>query len=183
MSRLPLLSKEDVPAEYQDIFGAGMNLHRQTLHSPKLARLSRQMGLYFRRESHLPARLCELAILRVAWLARSEYEYSHHLKIALEAGVSEEDLAALARGSHFDEDAALAALMLAATEMVESGKTSAVTFARLQDFLAADQLVDLLFVMSFYIGFVRFTASLALEVEADYQTYLDRFPISPPSLP
>ena len=30
---------------------------------------------------------------------------------------------------------------------------------------------------SFYIGFVRFTASLALQVEPEYQTYLDRFPL------
>ena len=87
MSRLPLLTKDQVPVEFHDIFGSGMNLHRQTLHSPQLARLSRQIGIYFRRESHLPARICELVILKVTALARSPYEYSHHLKIALEAGV------------------------------------------------------------------------------------------------
>ena len=176
MSRLPLLTKDEVPAEYQDIFGGGMNLHRQTLHSPKLARLSRQMGLYFRRESPLPARFCELAILQVAWLARSAYEYSHHLKIALEAGVGEADVSRLAKGVPFRDDPLACAILDAATEIFEKGRTGDDVFARLQTLLAADQIIDLLFVISFYVGFVRFTASLSLEVEPEYQTYLEQFP-------
>ena len=177
MSRLPLLTKDEIATEDRDIFGVGMNLHRQTLHSPKLARLSRQMGLYFRKESPLPARLCELAILQVAWLARSAYEYSHHLKIALEAGVSETDLQTLAAGRSFAHDPMAELLINTATDLTAHGAASEATFARLEANLTPAQIVDLLFVISFYIGFVRFTASLALQVEPEYQTYLDRFPL------
>ena len=177
MSRLPLLTKDEVPAEYQDIFGGGMNLHRQTLHSPKLARLSRQMGLYFRRESPLPAQLCELAILQVAWLARSAYEYSHHLKIALEAGVSEEDLKKLATGQSFTTQPITQLVIHVATQMTIEGAVNQTTFTELQKNFSAEQIIDLLFVTSFYIGFVRFTASLALQVEPEYHTYLERFPM------
>jgi len=177
MSRLPLLTKDQVPAEFHDIFGSGMNLHRQTLHSPHLARLSRQMGLYFRRESRLPARICELVILRVTALARSPYEYSHHLKIALEAGVSEADLSRISKEETFHEDPLAQAAIDAATEIVKNGGARDETFARLTTLLPPDEIVDLLFVASFYTGFVRFTASLKLEVEADYQLFLEKFPM------
>ena len=177
MSRLPLLTKDEVPAEYRDIFGVGMNLHRQTLHSPKLARHSRQMGLYFRKESPLPACLCEIAILQIAWLARSSYEYSHHLKIALESGVSEDDLKMLATGQSFTTDPVTQLVIHVATQMTVDGSVNPTTFAELQKSFSAEQIIDLLFVTSFYIGFVRFTASLALQVEPEYQTYLDRFPL------
>lgn len=177
MSRLPLLTKDEIPAEYQDIFGGGMNLHRQTLHSPKLARLSREMGLYFRRDSSLPARLCELAILQVSWLARSAYEYSHHLKIALDAGLREDDLLRLSRGEVIDKDEVVKIVRDTATEIFANGNASAETFNRLKSHLANDQIIDLLFVTSFYVGFVRFTASLALEVEPEYQAYLEQFPL------
>ncbi len=177
MSRLPLLTKDEVPAEFHDIFGAGMNLHRQTLHSPKLARLSRQIGLYFRRESRLPARICELVILKVAALARSPYEYSHHLKIALEAGASEADISRIAKDEAFETDPLAQAAIDAATEIVENGGTCEETFARLEALLPPDEIVDLLFVASYYTGFVRFTASLKLEVEAEYQPLLLQFPM------
>jgi alkylhydroperoxidase family enzyme len=148
MSRLPMLTRDDIAAEDHDVFGAGMNLHRQTLHSPQLARHSRRLGLYFRRESRLPGRICELAILRVARLARSAYEYSHHLKIALEAATA-----------------------------IFHGGAGEDTVERLKALLAPDQVVDLLFVASFYAGFVRFTASLALEVEPEFAPFLERFPL------
>ena len=176
MSRLPLLNKDEVPTEYHDIFGVGMNLHRQTLHSPKLARLSRQMGLYFRRESPLAPRLCELAILQVAWLARSPYEYSHHLKIALGAGVSGDELSRLSRGEPLP-DGQGECVRRAVTDIVEDGEVSEASFAALSAVLENDQIVDLIFLASFYVGFTRFTASLKLQVEPDYEPFLNAYPL------
>ena len=45
--------------------------------------------------SKLDARLRELAILQVGWLARSPYEWSHHVKIGYDFGVTPEDIQAL----------------------------------------------------------------------------------------
>ena len=41
----------------------------------------------------LVARLRELAILQVGWLARSAYEWSHHVKIGYDFGVTDADIA------------------------------------------------------------------------------------------
>lgn len=182
MSRLHLLEKSEVAADYQDIFGAGMNVHRQTLHSPRVARLSRDLGLYFRNLSRLDLRLRELAILQVAYCARSPYEYSHHIKIALDAGVASVDISAIAsetRGEASHLDPLSRAALAAARQMADSGKVSDEVFAILKQNLDNEMMVDLLFLISFYCGFVRFTGALEVEVEASYLAYLERFPLPP----
>ena len=51
---------------------------------------------YIRHESRLDPRLRELAILQVGYLERSPYEYSHHVKIGREFGVTDDDIRAIA---------------------------------------------------------------------------------------
>ncbi len=180
MSRLHLLEKSEVAAEYHDIFGAGMNVHRQTLHSPRVARLSRDLGLYFRNLSRLDLRLRELAILQVAYCARSPYEYSHHIKIALDAGVDPADLSAIAtetRGDASHLDPFTRAALAAARQMADGGSVSDDLFATLKQSLDSEMVVDLLFLISFYCGFVRFTGALEVQVEASYLPYLEAFPL------
>ena len=52
---------------------------------------------------------------------------------------------------------------------------------RAHDALAAEfdteQLTDLILTIGFYCAVVRVLASLAIDVEPDYQPYLDRFPL------
>ena len=45
--------------------------------------------------AQLDARLRELAILQVGWIAQSPYEWSHHVKIGYEFGVTDEDIKGL----------------------------------------------------------------------------------------
>ena len=60
------------------------------LHRPELAQHAQALGRYCRYESSLPPRLSELAILVVARVWGSEYEWYAHKPIALAAGVSPE---------------------------------------------------------------------------------------------
>jgi len=180
MSRLHLLDKSEVAPDYQDIFGAGMNVHRQTLHSPKVARLSRDLGLYFRNQSRLDLRLRELAVLQVAYGARSPYEYSHHIKIALDGGVAAADIAAIAaetdgQTSHLDP--LTRAALAAARQMLDVGEVAPEVFATLKQHLDNEMMVDLLFLISFYCGFVRFTGALEVKVEDGYKPFLEAFPL------
>ncbi len=184
MSRLPLLNTEDLPPQDRDVVATGMNLHRALAHSPGMARMSRQLGLYLRNTSGLDARLRELAILQVAYASRSAYEYSHHLKIARDLGMPESDLDAIARetaGDASDLDALARLVLRAAREAVSGPAISAATFAALAGALAPDHLVDLVFAITFYCGFVRLTGSLGLEVEPSYHAYLNRFPLPEPA--
>jgi len=180
VSRLHLLDKSEVDPEYHDLYGAGMNVHRQTLHSPKLARLSRDMGLYFRNQCKLDLRLRELAVLQVAYSARSPYEYSHHIKIALDGGVDPREILAIAAetaGRTSDLDPLARAALAAARQLVAGAGVSDDVFAVLKQNLHEELVVDLLFLISFYCGFVRFTGALEIQVEPSYETYLEAFPL------
>jgi 4-carboxymuconolactone decarboxylase len=69
------------------------------LHRPALAEPAQALGQYCRYETSLPTRLSEWAILILARLWRSEYEWWAHKPIALKAGVGEDMIAALREGS------------------------------------------------------------------------------------
>ncbi len=186
MPRLKLLQPEDVAPEYLDIIGTGMNLHRTMMHSPRTARMSRQVGLYLRRDCTLDGRLRELAIIQVAYMAGSAYEYTHHLKIAEDIGVSAEALSAIALASAGHEtglDAIAATVLRAAREMWRELQVKETTFAALQETLGPEHIIDLIFTISFYCGFVRLTGSLGIEVEPSYLVYLERFPLLANSSP
>ena len=49
------------------------------------------MGGVIRYKSKLDPRLRERAILQVGWMEKSEYEFTHHVKIGKEFGVTDED--------------------------------------------------------------------------------------------
>ena len=72
-----------------------INLHRLLAHSPNGARAFNAVGNFIRHGSRLDPRLREMAILQVGYLERSPYEYSHHVKIGRDFGVSDDDIRAI----------------------------------------------------------------------------------------
>jgi hypothetical protein len=65
MARLPYLDVADLAPADRDLLKRPINLHRQLVHSPGMARAFGTMGLYIRHDSTLDPRLRELAILQV----------------------------------------------------------------------------------------------------------------------
>ena len=96
MARLPYLDRSDLQPEFQELLARNINLHRLLVHSPVATRAWHQFAHFIRHESQLDPRLRELAILQVGYLERSAYEYSHHIKIGREYGVSDDDIRAIA---------------------------------------------------------------------------------------
>jgi alkylhydroperoxidase family enzyme len=176
MARLPYLDAESLNPEDRDLLKRPINLHRQLVHSPKAARAFSGLGQYIRYGSTLNPRLRELAILQVGWTARSPYEWSHHVKIGFDFGVTEDDVRAICAGGAGLGELERAVLDAARQLTVEASLTDA-QFAALQAKLGETDLVDLLVVISFYACVVRVLASLQIDIEAEYQPYLDRFPL------
>jgi alkylhydroperoxidase family enzyme len=92
MARLPYLDKDDLKPEDQELLKRSINLHRVLVHSPGATRAFGGLGQYIRYGTTMDARLRELAILQVGWLAKSPYEWSHHVKIGFDFGVTEDDV-------------------------------------------------------------------------------------------
>ena len=94
MARLPYIEKADLPPEHQDLMKREITLYKQLVNSPNALRAFQGLGYFIRHKSTLDSRLRELAILQVGWLARSPYEWSHHIKIGYDFGVTDADIKA-----------------------------------------------------------------------------------------
>ena len=68
-------------------------------------------------------------------------------------------------------------MLKAAREVTADGKMSAASFAALSAAMPKEQVVDLTVTMSFYNAVVRILASFEIDVEPDYQKYLDKYPL------
>jgi len=180
MARVPYLEKSDLAEADQDLLSRPISLFKALVNSPKAARAFSGLGGYIRHGSKLNPRLRELAILQVGWLARSPYEWSHHVKIGHDFGVSDTDIQALiddTAGKPTQLDALSLNVLQAAREMTSDGVMAGLTFASLQSELGNDLVVDLTITIAFYCAVVRVLATLQIDVEPDYQPYLERWPL------
>jgi alkylhydroperoxidase family enzyme len=180
MARVPYLELSDLAPDDQDLLKRPISLFKALVNSPKAARAFSGLGGYIRYGSKLDPRLRELAILQVGWLARSPYEWSHHVKLGHDFGVTDADVQALiddTAGSATGLDALSKLVLKAAREMTADGAMTEATFAALQSELGNELVVDLTLTIGFYNAVVRVLATLQIDVEPDYQPYLDRFPL------
>jgi alkylhydroperoxidase family enzyme len=180
MARLPYLDRSDLAPEFQELLNRNINLHRLLVHSPIATRAWHKFAHFIRHESRLDPRLRELAILQVGYLERSPYEYSHHIKIGREFGVSDDDIRAIAdetEGRPSTLDDLSKAVLRAAREMTHGLSISERTFQELHQSLDNERLMDLVLTIAFYNAVVRILATLQIDVEDEYQKYLDEFPL------
>lgn len=180
MARLPYLDKSDLLPEHQDLLARNLNLYRLLAHSPRAARSLNTLARYIRDGSRLDPRLRQMAILQVGYVARSAYEYSHHIRISREFGVSDDDIRAIADESEGRPTALdpLAKAVLSAARQLTGGLSVADhTFAALRQGLDEERLTDLLITIAYYNGLVRLMGALEIDVERDYLAYLDEFPL------
>jgi 4-carboxymuconolactone decarboxylase len=101
--------------------------------------------------STLAARDRELVIVRTGWLRRGEYEWAQHVRMARNAGLSQEQVAAISAGP----DSPVwgprdAALLRAVDEIVAGRNVSDGTWKRLAGDLDRQQLMDLVFTVGAY---------------------------------
>jgi alkylhydroperoxidase family enzyme len=180
MARVPYLDKADLAPENQDLLKRNINLYSALAHSPNGLRSFSALGSFIRHKSRLDPRLRELAILQVGYLARSPYEYSHHIKIGRDFGVSDDDIRAMiaeTEGRTSALEPLARSVLRAAREMTNDMAVSDATFAALRQGLDTECLTDLVITIAFYNGVVRLLATMQIDVEDDYRHYLDEFPL------
>ena len=180
MARVPYLDPSDLAPENRDLLARNVNLYRAMVHSPDGTRSFLTLAKYIRFHSRLDPRLREMAILQVGFLTRSPYEYSHHIRIGRDFGVTDDDIRAIeaeTKGQATNLSPLARAILRAARELTAQPSLSDDTFAELRKGLDNEQVVDLLLTISFYAGVVRLLAALQIDVEDDYLHYLQEFPL------
>ena len=121
------------------------------LRSPALGQLAQQFGVHTRFESSLPLMLNELAILMIARFWSSQFVWWAHRKMALDAGLDESLIHAIAQGkppAPLSEP--LAAVHAFCHELIQTRRVSDATYAALSTQVGEQGVVDLMAAMSYY---------------------------------
>jgi alkylhydroperoxidase family enzyme len=181
MARLPYLEPDQVAEQYRDMLKRNTNLHKLLVNSPEMARAFSGLGGYIRNRSKLDPRLRELAILQVGWLEKSEYEFTHHVKIGKEFGVTDADIEGLmaeTAGKTSTLEPLAKAVLRGAREMVRDLAMSEATFAEIKRELSNEHMVDLVLTIAFYCAVVRVLATMQIDNEPYYKEVLQQYPIA-----
>jgi 4-carboxymuconolactone decarboxylase len=172
VSRLPPLP-DPLPADVKELFeerlkkmGRLLNLHYVFGHAPKLSKASAAMAYGLRYDTSVGRLWIEIAIVRAAQHARGVYEEAQHKPMLLAEGYSEEKYNALSnwRSSKlFDEKER--ALLAYADEMCDHGDVSDATFAAMEKFFDAQQILELSFAIGTYYGTALVMNALQIQLE------------------
>jgi alkylhydroperoxidase family enzyme len=172
VSRLPPLP-DPLPPEVQELFaerlrkmGRILNIHHTFGHAPKLSKASAAMAFGLRYETSVGRLWIELAIVRAAQHAKGVYEEQQHKPMLLAEGFSEAKYKALKRwrtSKLFDKKER--ALLAYADAVCNYGKVSKATFAAMEKFFNAQQILELSFGIGTYYGTALVMNALEIQLE------------------
>jgi len=121
------------------------------LRSPALGQLAQQFGVHTRFESSLPLMLNELAILMIARFWTSQFVWWAHRKMAVDAGLDENLINAIAQGqAPAALSGSVAAVHAFCHELIQTRQVSDATYAALSLQVGEQGVVDLMAAMSYY---------------------------------
>ena len=173
MPRLPLLPLEEMPEKTRSMITGGKselsakNINKMVAHAENSARHFMRLGNSLLTQGQLDARLRELAILRIATLCDSRYEWYQHEIIARQVGVPEEQIEAVRQGKEspvFNEQER--AVLRYTEEVTLQVKSSEEAFEELTRFLSHRELVELTLSIGFYNLVARFLENTGVEIES-----------------
>lgn len=136
-----------LPAERRNPTDAG-NLLSTLVRHPKLTRAFLRFNNHLLFSSTLPARVRELAVLRVAHRRGCEYEWRHHVDMGREAGLTDDVIDGIQRGEATDN--LDTAVLHAVDELEDKSIISDSTWAALSEHLDERQRMDLVFTIGCY---------------------------------
>jgi 4-carboxymuconolactone decarboxylase len=116
----------------------------------------------------LSARDRELLILRTAWNCRARYEWGHHVAIALESGLTRDEIGRVPKGPDADWSASDALLLRVADELHIEHRVSDATWDALGARFDTQQLIELPMLVGHYHLLAMTLNTLGVELESGY---------------
>jgi AhpD family alkylhydroperoxidase len=166
---LPLVEDTDDPmlreefAKLKSVRGFVLNLHRMMAHAPVFMKASGDMAMTLRHKGTLPRSLVELVILRAAQAVDCDYVWERHLSLASAGGVTDQQIAEIARWA--DSKAFTPAQQTAlgfAEKVACGGPVDDGTFAAMRREFSPREIVELTMQIGFYVSTAMFIKTLAI---------------------
>ena len=170
--RIPPLPESEWDDETRELLenlrrdGHVYNIFAILARHPQLLKRWLVFGGHVLGKSTLPARQREIAILRMGWLCRAEYEWGHHVAIGKQAGLGDDDIKRIAEGPDAAGlDPFEATLLRAVDELHANTFIGDSTWKALAEQYNTQQLIDLLFTAGQYklVSMVLNSAGVQLE--------------------
>ena len=171
MARIPYVIPEKVSSpDVKQTFAqlpTILNLFKMLAHAETTFRPMVSLGSAILARQKLSAKLRELAILRVANLSKSRYEWVQHVSLAMLMGVTRGQVDAIEKGeihaTCFDDTERL--VLDFTTEVVHDVRCSNDTFARIRKVLSSQEIVELLLAIGYYMMIARLCETTDVDVE------------------
>jgi alkylhydroperoxidase family enzyme len=174
MPRIPYPDVSQLPEIMQKMLaGTPLNVVRMGAHaSPMLFEAQGRLGYAVASPDVLDPRVRETAILRVAHLSDSKYELHHHLPLARAAGLSDDELEAIATADYHRLDPRLAAVGRFTDEVVLNLSPSDATLDALRAQVSDQALVNVVLTIGCYMSIARLIAVTGIEPDEDALRHL-----------
>jgi 4-carboxymuconolactone decarboxylase len=174
MARVGLVNKGQAAPEIREMFQKMEEKGFRVLNVFKVMAQCPQVGYHFLRLGNsilfrgtVPPALRELAILRVGHISRAKYEWTHHVPIALRAGVRQEQIDGLPDWKNSGKyDAQERAVLQYTDEVTQNIRVKDDTFAALRSFLNEERVVELTTTIGYYGMVCRILEALQVELES-----------------
>ena len=128
-----------------------LNITKTLVRHPKLLKRWNVFAGHVLVKSSLPPREREIAILRVGWLCRAEYEWAQHVVIGRQCGLDDEEIERIKTGPDAPGWTAHESAILRATdELHEDSFVRDETWAALAVTWSEEQLMDFVFAVGQY---------------------------------
>jgi alkylhydroperoxidase family enzyme len=146
----------------------GLNALGTLAHHPELARAFHTFNGHILFGTTLSPRQRELIVLRVAAVRRSAYEWTQHVLLAADAGISAEEVARIAEGpAGSGWSTADQALVSAVDELLANARVADDTWAVLAADLEVEQLMDVIFTVGAYDALAMLLRSFGVQLDED----------------
>ena len=123
----------------------------------------------------LPRIDTEVAILRVAWLCRSRYEWGQHIEIAQRLGVKDIDIVHLSQGAKSLKDKKMQLIVQACDDLILQQVLAQNTLERLKEVYSDKKIIELTMLIGHYQMLAGVINSAGLPLDAPIEENMKEF--------
>ena len=173
--RVPLVQDDTSDPDAQALFKelrdrgtAPLNLHRTYANAPKLARATLAVAQALRYDAIVSRADKELIILRATQLARGDYQFGQHRRLAISCGITEEQIESLPRWreSKLFSDRQRAVLAFADGMASPDGVDDA-TFDAMKAFYSTQEIIELTMNAAYYGASSQISRTLRITADGN----------------